>query len=211
MEFVTETMHVDAAFFETFEARPLSGRGFTGDESSAASRSIVVSQRFVEKTLQGVSPLGLRLRYAHPPSAAEAGSIEEPWYEIVGVVPDIPAHPYDGTVYHPLASGSVRSASVVMRLAPGAPAFGNRLAEMAAATTPPLRVSEARTLDEVYSARAFDDYVGGFALIAGTLSVLLLAAAGTYALMSFTVTTAPRDWRSRRARRDQSSPRSAEC
>jgi ABC-type antimicrobial peptide transport system permease subunit len=32
-----------------------------------------------------------------------------------------------------------------------------------------------------------DDYVGGFALIAGTLSVLLLAAAGTYALMSFTV------------------------
>ena len=31
------------------------------------------------------------------------------------------------------------------------------------------------------------NYVGGFALVAGTLSVLLLAAAGTYALMSFTV------------------------
>jgi putative ABC transport system permease protein len=185
--FAAHTMQVDAAFFETFEARPLSGRGFTGDEFSAPSRSIVVSQRFVETTLEGASPLGLRLRYALPPSAAEAGSIEEPWYEIVGVVPDIPANPYSGTVYHPLAPSSVRSASVVMRLAPGAPAFGNRLAEMAAATTPPLRVSEARTLDEVYSAQALDDYVGGFALIAGTLSVLLLAAAGTYALMSFTV------------------------
>src|SRR5688572_26828085 len=34
---VTGTMHVDAAFFETFEARPLSGRGFTGDEFSAPS------------------------------------------------------------------------------------------------------------------------------------------------------------------------------
>jgi predicted permease len=185
--FLTDTMHVDAAFFETFAARPLSGRGFTGDEFSAASRSIVVSQRFVENTLQGASALGLRLRYARPRGSADDVSIEEPWYEIVGVVPDIPAHPYSGTVYHPLAPASAHAAHVVMRLAPGTPAFGNRLAEMAATTTPPLRVSEVRTLGELYSTQAFDDYVGGFALVAGTLSVLLLAAAGTYALMSFTV------------------------
>jgi hypothetical protein len=185
--FVTGTMQVDAEFFATFEARPVIGRGFTGDEFSAQSRSIVVSQRFVENTLQGASPLGLRLRYARPRGSAESVSIEAPWYEIVGVVPDIPAHPYSGTVYHPLVPGSVRAASIVMRLAPGTPAFGNRLAEMAAATSPPLRVSEVRTLDELYSAQAFGNYVGGFALVAGTLSVLLLAAAGTYALMSFTV------------------------
>jgi len=184
---VTRTLHVDAAFFETFAARPLAGRGFTSDEFSAPSRSIVVSQRFVERTLQGASPLGLRLRYARPRSSAEDESIEQPWYEIVGVVPDIPAHPYDGTVYHPLAQGSVQTASIVMRLVPGTQAFGNRLAEMAATTTPPLRVSEVTTLDELYSAQAFGNYVGGFALVAGTLSVLLLAAAGTYALMSFTV------------------------
>jgi putative ABC transport system permease protein len=185
--FVTGTMQVDAAFFETFEARTLSGRGFTGDEFSAPSRSIVVSQRFVETTLQGASPLGLRLRYARARGSPADVAIEEPWYEIVGVVPDIPAHAYSGTVYHPLVSSSVRAASVVMRLAPEMPALGSRLAEMAAATTPPLRVSEVKMLDELYSARAFDDYVGGFALVAGTLSVLLLAAAGTYALMSFTV------------------------
>jgi predicted permease len=185
--FVTGTMQVDAAFFETFEARPLRGRGFTGDEFSAPSRSIVVSQRFVENTLQGASPLGLRLRYVRPRGSAQDVSIEEPWYEIVGVVRDIPAHPYSGTVYHPLALSSVQAASVVMRLAPGTPALGNRLAEMAATTTPPLRVSEVSMLDDLYSARAFGNYVGGFALVAGTLSVLLLAAAGTYALMSFTV------------------------
>ena len=184
---VTRTMHVDAAFFETFAARPLAGREFTGDEFSGSSRSIVVSQRFVEKTLQGASPLGLRLRYARPRGSADDESTEQPWYEIVGVVPDIPAHAYDGTVYHPLAQGSVQTASIVMRLAPGTQAFGNRLADMAAATTPPLRVTEVRTLAELYSAQAFGNYVGGFALVAGTLSVLLLAAAGTYALMSFTV------------------------
>ena len=184
---VTGTMQVDAEFFETFEARPVIGRGFTGDEFSASSRSIVVSQRFVEKTLQGASPLGLRLRYLRPRGSAEDASIEQPWYEIVGVVPDIPAHPYSGTVYHPLASSGVRAASVVIRLAPGTPTFRNQLAEMAATTTPPLRVSEVRTLGELYSTQAFGNYAGGFALVAGTLSVLLLAAAGTYALMSFTV------------------------
>lgn len=185
--FVTRTMHVDAAFFETFEARPLAGRVFTGDEFLDSSRSIVVSQRFVERTLQGASPLGLRLRYARPRGSADDVSTEQPWYEIVGVVPDIPAHAYDGTVYHPLAPESVQEASVVIRLAPGTAGFGRRLAELAATTTPPLRVSEVRTLAEVYSGQAFGNYVGGLALIVGTLSVLLLTAAGTYALMSFTV------------------------
>jgi putative ABC transport system permease protein len=185
--FVSDTLSVDAAFFDTFEARPLIGRGFTADEFSASSRSIVVSQRFVEKTLLGTNPLGRRLRYARAPGTAEGAAIDQPWYEIVGVVPDIPAHPYDGTVYHPLTLGSVQTASVAMRLAPGTPAFGNRLAVMAAATTPPLRVSQVKTLNEVYANQALDDYVGGFALVAGTLCVLLLAAAGTYALMSFTV------------------------
>jgi hypothetical protein len=147
----------------------------------------VVSERFVENTLHGANPLGLRLRYARPRDSARAVSREEPWYEIVGVVPDVPAHAYDGAVYHPLALGSTQATTVVMRLAPGTPAFASRLAEMAATATPPLRVSEIRRIDELYKNQAFDDYVGGFALVAGTLCVLLLAAAGTYALMSFTV------------------------
>jgi putative ABC transport system permease protein len=184
---VTRAMRVDAAFFATFEARPLRGRGFTGDEFSTPSRSIVVSERFVETTLHGANPLGLRLRYARPRGSAVNASIDETWYEIVGVVPNVPAHAYSGTVYHPLGSSSAEAASIVLRVAPGTTALRNRLAETAAATTPPLRVTEVRTLDELYSAQALDDYVGGFALVAATLSVLLLAAAGTYALMSFTV------------------------
>lgn len=185
--FTARTMQIDAAFFETFEARPLIGRGFTGDEFSAASRSIVVSQRFVEKALRGARPLGLRVRYARPQGPAQDVPIEEPWYEIVGVVVDIPANTDNGTIYHPLAPGSVRSASVVMRVAPGTPQIADRLAAIAAATTPPLRAREVRTLDAIYANQALGNYVGGFALITGTLSVLLLAAAGMYALMSFTV------------------------
>jgi putative ABC transport system permease protein len=179
-------MHVDAAFFETFETRPIVGRVFTGDEFSAPSISIVVSQRFVERTLEGASPLGQRVRYALSASSAGDVPIDEPWYEIVGVVPDVPAHAYRGTIYHPFG-GATGATSIVLRVAPGTPAFGDRLSELAAATNPRLQVTDIRTLDELYSAQAFPNYLSGFALVAGTLSVLLLAAAGVYALMSFTV------------------------
>jgi hypothetical protein len=185
--FMTRTMQVDAAFFETFETRPVIGRGFTGDEFAAPSRSIVVSQRFVEKTLQGASPLGLRVRYVRPRSPADEVQIDEPWYEIVGVVPDVPAHADRGTVYHPLTDGSSRAATIAMRVAPDTPGFGIRLQELAAATSPPLRLTGVETLEVLYSRQAFGNYIGGFALVVGTLSVVLLAAAGVYALMSFTV------------------------
>lgn len=178
------TMQVDAAFFETFDARPVIGRVFGGAELTAPSRSIVVSQRFVESTFEGASPLGVRLRYGQLQSAEP---IDAPWHEIVGVVPDVPAHAHEGTIYHPLSPGSVQAGTVLVRVAPGTASFANRLSEMAGAAGLPLRVSDVRTLDEVYAAQAFGNYVGGFVLVVGTLSVLLLAAAGTYALMSFTV------------------------
>ena len=181
---LVRTMQVDGSFFETFAARPVIGRVFTGAELTAPSRSIVVSQRFVQSTLEGASPLGLRLRYGR---AQGAEPTDAPWHEIVGVVPDVPAHAHEGTIYHPLPPGSVQAATVLLRVAPGMPSFANRLSEMAGAASLPLRVGDVRTLDEVYRAQAFGNYVGGFALVAGTLSVLLLAAAGTYALMSFTV------------------------
>jgi ABC-type antimicrobial peptide transport system permease subunit len=124
------------------------------------------------------------VRYGRPLGSQE---VDEPWYEIVGVVPDVPAHSHEGVIYHPLASGALQARIVVMRVAPGSPSFVNGLSEIVSAARLPLRLSDVRTLDEVYAAQAFGNYVGGFALIVGTLSVLLLAAAGTYALMSFTV------------------------
>lgn len=180
-------MLVDAAYFDTFDARPLAGRLLAPGEFVTPSTSVLVSERFVERTLGGATPLGLRLRHVPRGAPADAAASDETWYDIVGVVPDVPAHAYRGTVYVPLAAATTRSARIVMRVAPGSSDFGHRLSAMAAATDPPLRLSELRSLDGIYAGQALANYIGGFALIAGTLSVLLLAAAGTYALMSFTV------------------------
>ena len=52
---------------------------------------------------------------------------------------------------------------------------------------PALRLSEIQRLDEIYREKAIGNYVGAGTLVAATLSLLLLSAAGIYALMSFTV------------------------
>ena len=48
-------------------------------------------------------------------------------------------------------------------------------------------MTNLRRLDEIYRQQAVGNYVGAFGLVAGTLSVLLLSAAGIYAMTSFTV------------------------
>jgi ABC-type antimicrobial peptide transport system permease subunit len=52
---------------------------------------------------------------------------------------------------------------------------------------PTLHVDEVRTLAEIYREHRFGDNLGAITIAAVTGSVLLLSAAGLYALMSFTV------------------------
>jgi putative ABC transport system permease protein len=129
-------------------------------------------------------------------SAGEAGR----WYEIVGVVGDLPAGAMDAglpaaRLYHPLAPGGAYPASLAVRVRGGAAeSFAGRLREVAAALDPALRPHEVLALDEVY--RQGDQglmRMGAWAITLVTVSVLLLSAAGIYALMSFTVTRRRRE------------------
>ena len=62
-----------------------------------------------------------------------------------------------------------------------------RLLAMTTALDPALRLEELRPLDEIYREQMIVNNLGTLALGAVTLCVLLLSAAGLYALMSFTV------------------------
>jgi ABC-type antimicrobial peptide transport system permease subunit len=65
--------------------------------------------------------------------------------------------------------------------------FAGRLREIATALDPTLRLHEIRPLDEVLRKEQRATRLGALGLALVTLSVLLLSAAGIYALMSFTV------------------------
>ena len=145
--------------------------------------------------------------------AARAG----PWLEIVGVVADFPesasADDLSPKVYEPLLPGASPSGArrtVVRRALAGANAvvpagdqhplllavrvkgaapatLTNRVREIAVAVDPMLRLQNVRPLTELLSFQKVENRIVYTAVSLVTLSVLLLSAAGIYALISFTI------------------------
>jgi putative ABC transport system permease protein len=188
---------VDPGFFAAFGVPVLAGRAFHAAEADTASAAIVVNQSFVRELLGGGAAVGRRVRYAagyrsggvmNTPEGVEMGR----WYEIVGVVPDFPnsMEPDEamGRVYHPRAPGQGYPLTLAVRTRGTTPAaFAPRLREVAAALDPSLRLERVSPLDEVLGQLKTTFRMAALAIGLLTLSVLLLSAAGIYALMSFTV------------------------
>jgi predicted permease len=175
---------VDRAFFAVFDVPALAGRTFDGRDFGAAATAIV-DQTFVRQVLGDGNALGRRVRPVPAP-----GSDAGPWYEIVGIVPDRPANTSQGRMYVPARPGARRPGSAVhlaLHAGRDPAAMSRRLQEIGTSLDPTLRLDEVRLLDEVHGETQMTSNLTSYALAIVTLSVLLLSAAGLYALMSFTV------------------------
>jgi hypothetical protein len=190
---------VDHDFLRTFDIAILTGRPLrAGDQDRGSADVVLVNRAFVSRVLGDGDALGRRIRYlpdnpADPHQAAPAR-----WYEIVGVVENIDANPYarervDPRVYHPLKGVEGSRAALAVRSAAGEQgSLAARVRQIAASVDPALAV-DVVPLESVY--RAIRSALRAAALAVGIalLSVLLLSAAGIYALMSFTVTQRRRE------------------
>jgi hypothetical protein len=180
------------------------GRRFQAADAAAAPGAVqtpvIVNRSFVDKVLGGGDPLGRRVRHAAEAGGADPeGARREPWYEIVGVVPDFPLpsnlqRQVEPRLYHPLVPGATHPVTVIVRVR-GAPAegFAGRLREVTAAVDPMLRLGGVGTLDDTLDAEDRLDRAFLLAAVLVILSVLLLSAAGVYALMSLSVTRRRRE------------------
>ncbi len=176
---------VDDVFFDVFDVPLLTGRRFDAGDLEPARAAVIVNWSFAQHLLGDGNPLGRRVRYIR--AIGGPASASGPWYEIVGVVADLPANTGARNMYHPMAPGQTHPVSLALRVEPTSASVAGRLREIATALDPTLRVEELRPLDEVYRQIQLSNNLGTFALAAVMLSVLLLSAAGLYALMSFTV------------------------
>jgi putative ABC transport system permease protein len=181
---------VDRTFFEVFGVAALAGRTFDGRDFGAAATAIV-DQTFVRQVVGDGNAIGRRVRPVPAP-----GSSPGPWSEIVGIVPDRPANTSQGRMYVPAiagARGPVSSIQLVLHAGPDPAAMARRLQEIGTNLDPILRLDDVRRLDEVYGEAQMSSNLTSYALAIVTLSVLVLSAAGLYALMSFTVTLRRRE------------------
>jgi putative ABC transport system permease protein len=179
--------YVDDAYFDVFDRPLLAGRGFEAGDFEPGRTAVVVNREFVDRLLGGENPLGHRLRDRRRLSGDDALSEPGPWHDIVGVVANIRATEVRGAVYHPLTAGERHPVALALR-AGGTPTdVVPRLRTLASRQHPAARVEEVRPLAAIYREQAIGNNMGASSLAAVTLSVLLLSAAGMYALMSFTV------------------------
>jgi putative ABC transport system permease protein len=184
----TRSLHVAVGFFDAFDVPLLSGRRFESRDLDAGARAVIVNRTFVHQFLSDDAAIGRRVRFV-----ASAGNQSEPWFEIIGVVDNFPAHPIvpgqaEARLYHPSAPGTIYPSFLFLHVSGAAPTtFAPRLREVTAQLDPALRLRQIRGLDEVYEQEQTAVRLTALAFGMVTLSVVLLSAAGIYALMSFTV------------------------
>ena len=184
---------VGAGFFELYDFPILAGRGFVDADAAEGSRAAIIDRTFAER-MGGGSVVGRRIRDGDTESA--------PWLDIVGVVDlprpsgldDIAQLP---RVYLAATPGGIRalggnqatSIRVIVRTRGGpTPMFTRRLRDLVASVDPGFQLHglvENRAEDERAERRTSRTIAASIAV--AMVSVLLLSAAGIYAMLSFTV------------------------
>ena len=179
---------VDITFFDIYQVPRLAGRGFNEGDVLAEADAAIVNRNFAETIAPGGNALGRRFRYVDAIDGEWLhGSKADRWYEVVGVVGNLPVTTDARVAYHAASPGQIYPAHLQLRLRGGSAGLAERLRDVAASVDPALHVDEVRTLAEIYRDHRFGDNLGAITIGAVTGSVLLLSAAGLYALMAFTV------------------------
>ena len=200
LELFVRTATVSPSLLTTLQARLVEGRQFTEADAAPGRNVAIVDRTFVRTVLGGGSAVGRRVRkttrteqsangraYVNRPGPASA----EPWIEIIGVIDDLTADIYkkrdDAVIYLPAHADATSPLYAAVHVAGDTAATMWRLRVIAAEVDPSLRLDEMLTLDQVGSAdrvaiEFFLRLLAGIGVVA-----LVLASAGVYALMSFTV------------------------
>jgi predicted permease len=184
---------VDTARFNVLGLPMLAGRGFEAHDTEPGASSVIVTRTFVHKFLGGGSAVGQRLRYIGD-DANDKEALPGRWYEIVGVVEDMTRNPINpdakrAGIYFPVAASQLRGVGVLVRLKPSVNhTLPQRLPGIVATEMPALRVSSMVPWNGIDRQAQLIVRLVTMITVLIMVSVLLLSAAGIYALMSFTVT-----------------------
>ena len=184
-------------FFDVLDAPIVSGRGFHSGDLAPAARTVVVNQSFAQQVLGGNSPIGRRFRYVSS-AQQSATSSSEPWFQIVGVVPDFGIAP-EGTdpkrarIYQPLIPGAGDSLRLAVRTTSDPLLFASRLRSISREVEPTLQISEIARFDQVAAATARTMTMLFWLFLALALVVVLLSLTGIYVVLSFTASQRTRE------------------
>lgn len=180
----------DEWYLRTYHTRLIRGRDFRSTDVAGGTAVAIVSESFVRRYLADRDPIGARMTLGNPivPVAAPTP------ITIVGVFEDVkndglykPAYPQAVGLYRQLPEFSSEFKDIVARTTGDPAALGGSVQRMLRAMDPNLALGEVATMSDVVASAA-----GGTtyaALLIGAFAVLgmVLAAIGTYGVVSYMV------------------------
>ena len=192
-DIVVGQTRVEPAYFRVMGIPLLAGRVFATAHLNPAP-DVMVNRAFLRKMFDGKVAIGSRIRVKRREGASDTTKAA-PWQTIVGVLADFPVDSaVSPRVYVPMAATSPGAAVLGIKLnGEKALEFAPELRRAALASSSRLRVESIRTMAQtIYDSQA-PTRLMIVVLELITLSVILLSAAGIYALMSFTITRRRRE------------------
>jgi putative ABC transport system permease protein len=195
---------VSPDFFGVMDVRVAAGRDFVDADAQAdvqaearTGSGVIVNRVFAERVLGSGNVIGRRVRMLSLDNNANSGDSPErasgPWLEVIGVVPDFTTQgdlePPHARLYTAATVATLNSpVTIRVRVRGLSPlVFASRLRELAAAVDPTLQLHDVRTAEDAERQVRRSLGLIAAAITAVVMSVVLLSAAGIYAMMSFTV------------------------
>jgi len=176
-------------YFGTMGIPIIAGRGFERTDNASQGKVAIVNEALAKRIWKGRNPIGQRLR----PAAGLFGASEDSWHTVIGVAKDVRQHGVERTAGTELYvsldqhSAAPPSMNVVLRTTlPPAALSGTieRMVRKVDATVPVVRLRDMNSVftESIRRPRLLAQLLGTLAGLA-----LLLAAVGTYGVLSYMV------------------------
>ncbi len=176
---------VTPAFFSALRVPLQRGRLLADQDGPNAPPVAVISAAMARQNWPNQDPLGKHLQLGRPDDA-------QPLRTIVGIVGDVKPNPLDynpaPTAYVPLAQDPPSSSAFVVRTAGDPFALTAEVSAQLRAVDASLPAYDIRSLDQVMSDNLSGIETSARMMLVFAVSALVLAAAGIFAIMAYSVT-----------------------